>query len=419
MRILVLAPHNFYVDRGTPIDVDLLLRALSNRGEEVHAAVYDGGEERVYPGVTVHRPGGPAALREVGPGFSAKKLRADRHHFALGRRLARKLRPDVVHAGEEAVFLAGWLRRRLGLPYVYDMDSSIAQQLVEKKRALRPLSPLFDGLEARAIRGALACAPVCPALADLAVAAGAQHVETLHDVSQLAEPDRPATGWLHGRLGLPASTPLAVYVGNLEAYQGVGLLVEAMATPTMAAGVAGDAVAVVVGGGGEPGARATLEARAAALGVGGRVRFAGPHPADRLDEVLAEATVLVAPRTRGINTPQKVFPYLHSGKAVLVTDLPTHSQRLGPSFCRLAAPEPVAFGAALAGLLGDPDTRARLGAAGRAFVLAEHTFKAHQRRVDRLYDRVAAALGLEPPARRVPAPDPAPDPAEAPSRTAA
>ena len=413
MRILVLAPHDFYVDRGTPIDVDLLLRALSARGEEIHVACYDGGEDRAHPGVTLHRPGAPASLHGVGPGFSARKLRADRHHFALGRRLARELKPDLVHAGEEAVFLAMALKKRHGLPYAYDMDSSIAQQLVEKKPAFRPLSGVFDRLEARAIRGAAACAPVCPALADLARAAGARRVETLHDVSQLRDPDRAATGWLHDQLGLARSLPLVVYVGNLEAYQGVGLLVEAFGAAAMQRGEAANAHAVIVGGGGGAGAREALEARAAVLGVAGRVHFAGTHPADRLDEVLAEATVLAAPRTRGINTPQKVFPYLHSGRAVLVTDLPTHSQRLTPAVCRLAPPEPELFGAALSGLLRDPAERRRLGAAGRAFALAEHTFDAHQRRVDRLYDGLAADLGLPVPARRVPAPAPATPPADA------
>ena len=35
MRILFLAPHPFYQDRGTPIAVNLMLQTLSERGEEV------------------------------------------------------------------------------------------------------------------------------------------------------------------------------------------------------------------------------------------------------------------------------------------------------------------------------------------------------------------------------------------------
>ena len=33
MKVLVLAPHPFYQERGTPIAVNLVLRALSARGD--------------------------------------------------------------------------------------------------------------------------------------------------------------------------------------------------------------------------------------------------------------------------------------------------------------------------------------------------------------------------------------------------
>src|SRR5690606_10233395 len=119
--------------------------------------------------------------------------------------------------------------RFFGLPYVYDMDSSIAQQLVEKKPFLAPLSPFFNWCERRAVRGAMAAAPVCHALADLARAHGAAHLVTLHDISQLQNPDRAATGDLRRRLNLRDGEPILMYVGNLEAYQGVDLLLEAFA----------------------------------------------------------------------------------------------------------------------------------------------------------------------------------------------
>jgi glycosyltransferase involved in cell wall biosynthesis len=111
-----------------------------------------------------------------------------------------------------------------------------------------------------------------------------------------------------------------------------------------------------------------------------------------LDEYLADADILTAPRTKGINTPMKIFPYMHSGKALLVTDLPTHSQILTSDVCVLAAPEPQAFADAIVELASDRELRERLGRAGRAFVEAEHTFEAHARRVNALYDHVDRAI---------------------------
>ena len=44
MKILLLAPQPFYEERGTPIAVDLLLKALSDRGESVDVLTYPIGE---------------------------------------------------------------------------------------------------------------------------------------------------------------------------------------------------------------------------------------------------------------------------------------------------------------------------------------------------------------------------------------
>jgi len=378
MRILLLAPHAYYVDRGTPIDVDILLRALSASGHQVDAVVYHEGEDRDYPGVNLHRIAGPSGVGRVPVGFSSVKLRCDAQLFRLASRLLREREYDLIHAGEEAVFFAMWFKWRLGLPYVYDMDSSIAQQMVESRPLLRPVAAVLNWCEARAIQSALAAAPVCNALGKLATEQGARFVEVLHDISQLVAPDRPATGFLKRRLD--TERPLLMYVGNLEAYQGVDLLLEAFAL-TLERGGSQDLV--VVGGGEEK--VAAYRQRADGLGLAGRTHFLGPWPADRLGEILAEADVLTAPRVRGINTPQKIFPFLHSGRPVLLTDLPTHTQLVDERVARLAPAEPSGFADAILELASDAGLRDRLGKAGRAFVEENHLFESHQKRVDRLY----------------------------------
>lgn len=385
MRILVLAPHPYYIDRGTPIDVDLLLRALSLRGESVDVVTYRDGEDRSYSNVRIRRIRTPSLVRTDRPGFSVRKVICDLYLFADAVALARRNRYDVVHAGEEAVFAAMALERLFGIPYVYDMDSSIAQQMVEKSPWLRPLARFFDWCEGRAIRRSLAVAPVCNALRDLAESRGARTVVTLHDISQLRNPDRPPTGELRKRLDIRGV--LLMYVGNLEPYQGPDLLLEGLAV-SLRSGT--DVTLVVAGGSGED--VETYRRKASSLGIAGHVHFLGAWPVDRLDELLAEADILTAPRIRGVNTPMKVFPYLHSGKPLLVTDLPTHSQVLNQTVAMLAPPEPGGFGAAISALAGDPEARRRLGREGRRFVERDHTFDAHLRRVNELYDKVAAAL---------------------------
>ena len=393
MRILLLAPHPFYVDRGTPIDVDILLRALSARGETVDVVTYGEGEDRAYPGVTLYRAPTPSWLGNIGPGFSLKKLIADCWLFAKARRLVAKHKYDVIHANEEAVFLAMWFKFWNGLNYVYDMDSSIAQQLVEKKTFLKPAAFFFDWCEAKAIRSSLATAPVCNALADLARERGARYIMTLHDISQLTPADSVTARNLREELGLGGI--VVMYVGNLEMYQGIDLLLEAFAHVTPHIGCD-----LVVAGGTEESIRKYQE-KSRRLGIDRQTHFIGAWPANRLAELLSQADILAAPRIRGINTPMKVFPYMHSGRAVLVTALPTHTQILNDSVCELAPADPKAFADAIVRLARDEERRQKLGAAGRHFVQTHHIFPAHQRRVDELYSYVEAELMASTPAQIV------------------
>ena len=386
MRILLLAPHPFYVDRGTPIDVDILLRALSARGETVDVVTYGEGEDRVYPGVTLYRAPTPSWLGAVGPGFSLKKLIADCWLFAKACHLIATHKYDVIHANEEAAFLAMWFKFRNGLQYVYDMDSSIAQQLVEKKAVLKPAAFFFNWCEAKAIRSSLAAAPVCNALAELARKRGARHITTLHDISQLTAADFVPARSLREELGLGGI--VLMYVGNLEAYQGIDLLLESFVhvTPHI------DCDLVVAGG--TPESIHKYSEKAHQLGIDRQTHFIGPWPANRLGELLSQADILAAPRIRGINTPMKVFPYMHSGRAVLVTALPTHTQILNNSVCELASADPKSFADAIIRLARGEERREKLGAAGRRFVQTHHTFAAHQQRVDELYRYVESELNL-------------------------
>lgn len=385
LRVLLLAPHDFYIDRGTPMDVDILVRALSARGYTMDLVTYRAGEDRDYPGLSIHRASTPAWMRPKGPGFSIRKLLSNVGLFLTARRLVKRNTYDIVHAGEEAVFFAIWFRWWRRLPYVYDMDSSVAQQMVEKMPWLGPLAPVFNWLERRAIRGALAVAPVCGALADLARDRGAAHVVTLHDISQLRPRDGGGSGWL--KEGLDIHAPVIMYVGNLQPYQGVDLLLEAFAVALRR----GCEAHLVVAGGSD-GMIDAYEARLESLGIGQRVHFIGHWPAARLGELLAEADVVTSPRTTGVNTPMKIFPYLHSGRALLATDLPTHNQILTADVARLAPADAEEFGRAIVELIEDEELRDRLGRAGRAFVERDHVFEAHQRRVDALYEYVEARV---------------------------
>ena len=77
MKVLMLAPHPFYQERGTPIAVDLLIRALTERGYQLDLLTFNEGKDVLYPGLTIYRVKPFPRIKNVRPGFTAKKLLLD------------------------------------------------------------------------------------------------------------------------------------------------------------------------------------------------------------------------------------------------------------------------------------------------------------------------------------------------------
>jgi len=386
MNILLLAPHPFYQERGTPIAVNLLLQALSGQGHTVDVLTYHEGSDVTYPGMTLHRIRRPLFTRNVPPGPSLKKIVCDLMMLPAALKMARNTRYDLVHAVEESVYMAMAIRRRTGIPYLYDMDSSLARQIAEKFGVLKFLLPLMTHAEGTAIKGAIGVIPVCDALAKIARDEGARKVVLLSDISLLqpsSDADRAAVSHLfptHNRLRF-------MYLGNLETYQGADLMLESFARFIKAGGQA----TLVIAGGKDADIQ-RYRAMASVLDIANDTQFLGPQPVSRMAALFEVADILVSPRIKGNNTPMKIYSYLASGKAILATDLPTHTQILTPAVAYLAPPQPEPFAAAMSRLANDKSLREQLGQTARDLALRSYSRESFLKTAKDLYDWVKTEL---------------------------
>jgi glycosyltransferase involved in cell wall biosynthesis len=396
MRILFLAPQPFYQERGTPIAVRLATQSLAKQlstgvSDPIDLVVYNEGSDISIPGVKILRIPTPKWLSGVRPGISCKKIVCDIVMLVYTLRLilqSKESRYDLIHAVEESVFIA-WIAKRLfGIPYVYDMDSSLAQQLTERWWWCKPALSLLRFMEGVAIRGSIAVAPMCEALKTLAIENGSSSTVVLRDVSLLTD----ESGAILDRsevfgLNIGQNERVVLYVGNLEPYQGIDLLLEACAGITDKL----TETRVVVVGGTKP----TIEryqAKAEKLGIFRIVDFIGPRPVQALASLLGAADVLVSPRIKGSNTPMKVYSYLHSGTALLATDLPTHQQVLNDEIALMAAADADSFGAGLVKLLNDEGLRRRLGDNARRIARELYTLEAFEEQLATLYRGIHSSL---------------------------
>jgi glycosyltransferase involved in cell wall biosynthesis len=367
MKILFLAPHPVYQERGSPIAVKMVLGVMSLRRYEVDLVTYPEGESIDLPNVRFHRVPNLPFVRNMRPGFSVKKLICDFFMMFKIMSLVMRNRYQLVHAVEESVFFALVLKALFRLPFVYDMDSSLAQQMVEQKPRLRFLLPVLNALEGLAVKHAEVVIPVCDALGDIARSHAPKKITVLYDVPLLERNAGSAPERLRETLDIRGV--MAMYVGNLEPYQGIDLLLEGFA---LAAQRVSALDLVIIGGAAEDIEK--YKQKAKDLGVEGRVHLLGPRPIKQLAGYLAQADMLVSPRIKGENTPMKIYSYLDSGKPVLATNLRTHTQVLDGDTALLVPPKPKSLAAGLVRLARSEDLRRELGTSGKRLIQEKYNY---------------------------------------------
>jgi glycosyltransferase involved in cell wall biosynthesis len=377
MHILMVAPEPFFRPRGTPLSVLHRVRALTCLGHAVELVTYPFGESPAIPGLTIHRTVCPPFVRDVAVGPSLAKLLLDGPLAYTSMRLAASGRFDLVHTHEEAGWLGFHIRRRYGLPHLYDMHSSLPQQMANLKWLRnRFVVTMFERLERQSVMDADAVIAICPALQDHVRDSGYKGplalIENTLDFD-VPPPAPEAVEAVRQRLDL-GDAPVVVYTGTLEEYQGLELLIAAM--PRVLESVSG-ARLVVVGGIGSQIAR--LRRLATDRTVADAIRFVPAVPPEQVPLYHELADVLVTTRARGTNTPLKLYQYLRSGRPIVATDIRSHTQVLDPTVAELVRLDPGAIAAGLARILLDP-VRGQALAAAAAKLAEERYSDAHYMR---------------------------------------
>ncbi len=352
--MLIVTPQPFYEDRGTPIALRHVARALGELGYKVDLLAFPFGRSVQSPGLTIHRCANPLAVRSVPIGFSWRKVMLD---IGLGRAFASHLARrhyDIVHAVEEAAYVAAFLCPRHERPFIYDMASAIPQELGH--RALfraQPIQRAITAIEQRVIDRATHV--VCSiGLADYvrARAAGTRVSEWRFPVST-PRVDRDQVAALRNELGIDPEQQVLLYSGNFASYQGIDLLLDAfrlahVRKPRL--------MLVCVGATGHERTKALSSMSA---DVASHVRVVPRRPRKEIPLYLDLADCLVSPRAETGNLPLKIFEYMASGTPIVATRGPAHERVLNHGRAVLCDPTAESLASGIVDVMSSP-TRAQL-----------------------------------------------------------
>ena len=390
VHVAMLSPVTPAHGRGGVQDIVWsLARGLAAGGcgvDLVTSAHPEGLETEVREGVRLRYLDVPArdlALR----GLHGRWMRASRAAV-----LAAQVRAplDAIHSQSYCgLHLVGALR---GVPVVATLHGTHVDELETRARVMRENLPAhpFAALRTAAQWGLMAArylregprlkrceGVIATSREQRALLIARYHVppERLHDVWNGIDAEqfapRPADPALRARLAGSAAVPLVLAVARL--YQEKGIQHALRAWPRVLAAYPSATLAVV----GDGPYRGTLEALAASLGLGDRVRFAGAVEIEELPAVYAAADAFVNPTVRINGYDLTILQAMACGRPVVASNIGSVPTAVADGVDGLLAPPgaAAAIAARLIEVLGAPERAAALGAAARRTVCARFSLE--------------------------------------------
>jgi glycosyltransferase involved in cell wall biosynthesis len=389
VKILMIAPEPFFEPRGTPFSEYHRIRALLDLGHTVDLVTYPFGRDVSMPGLRLFRCLRPPFVHEVRIGPSLAKIPLDLALTLTAFRRAFSERYDVVHSHEEGSFIGVVLAAMLRVPHLYDMHSSLPQQLTNFAFSRsKLLHAAFRWMERLVIRRSRAVIVICQHLEDT-VREIEPRVPTVLIENAPGSGDEPVAGSgaaVRAELRIPSEAPMVLYTGTFEAYQGLDLL---FAAARLVLDRRPDTRFVLAGG--RPDQIAAAKADAARAGLGDAVTFAGQRPAEEIPAFLDAADLLVSPRSSGTNTPLKIYQYLRSGRAIVATRLLTHTQVLDDSVSILTEPTAEGFAAGMLAAIDDPGMARGVGERARHLADTKYSYEAYLARTRQAVAHITGA----------------------------
>lgn len=391
-RALVIAPQPFFSPRGTPLSVYYRTLITAEQGVEVDLLTYGEGQDVEIGGVNIIRIPHLPFLGAVKTGPSYLKMFLDLFLIAWSIVLLTIRRYDFVHAHEEAVFFCLMLKPIFRFRLVYDMHSSLPQNLVNFKfTKSKIILNVFDRLEQAALRKSEGVITICPDLADYALGRMPNTNNHFLIENSIFDPVRLKSASTQTdndsqtfkALGIPDDRKIIIYAGTLEPYQGIDLLLESFDEVRRRRD---DIFLLIVGG--QPEQVALYRDLAEKLDLTRDCLLTGRLPQKQARALCAAADVQVSPRISGTNTPLKVYEQLASGVPLVATRVYSHTQVLNDDVALLVEPEKTAMAKGLLDALSDESTTTQRVEAAKQLYAERYAREVYVSKMKKLLQRL-------------------------------
>lgn len=385
-RVLAVAATPFFVDRGGHIHIYEPIKALQERGHQVTMVTYHIGRD--LPNMDIRRIRDIPWYNKTDAGPSYAKPYLALLLLLKSLQVAKETKPDIVHAhGWDSMWVAWWLWKLRGIPFIFDMQGSFAGEIAEhgyaKKGSL--YFRFFRIIERLSLRSSPVAVTSSTQIYEDAYAHFALKPEQLLpifdgvDTETFSPAAFPPDEALRQSLNLP-DKPIVVFMGLLKTYQGVDDMLEAIHVMVHERGFTNFHFLIL----GFPD-EDKYAAKAAELKIADYTTFTGKVPYHETGKYMALADLAIAPKISMTEGDAKIYFYMAMGLPVVAYKRPASEEILGDLGIYAAYNDPSDLARALHETLQDRDLMTQRGADNRQKAIKEYSWAAVAGRIENAY----------------------------------
>lgn len=395
MKILMIAPNPFFVDRGFSVQVYEQARALQELGHEVVFSTYHCGRD--IEGFRFFR------TRNI-PWYHENRVGASYHRFYIDILLFLKtykacldFKPDILHGHIHEGALIGWAVGKLtGIPILFDLQGSLTGELKERgffrRRGL--FYSIFHKIEGFIDRSAHMVVTQSRTMADEVrdtfKVPSDRIFLTMDGVNIENFSPRPRNDELLRRCGITKDKRLVVYLGLLTTYQGIDCLMEGIEWVLRE----NDNVHFLIMGYPNEERYRNL---AKGKGIDKNITFTGRIDYQLAPDYLALGDIAVSPKLGSTEANGKLYNYMAMGLPVVAFDTLVNREVLGEYGVYAEPYSPQSLGREILFLLNHPEDAGRLGKELRKRVSENFTWLQVAQRLEAQYEKILEGNGIRTP----------------------
>ena len=382
LKILMLAPTPYFADRGCHVRIYEEARALRSEGHDVRIVTYHLGRD--MPDIpTVRIPHIPWYSRlEAGP--SLHKLYLDVLLFWKAVLLIPDFRPDLIHAHlHEGAFIGYILKKISGIPLLFDYQGSLTGECIDHGffNATSRLAGVFKSIERMIHRGVdRIITSASSGTADLINTwnVPAPKVSPLIDAvdTTIFAPRSQHAG--REVLGIPSDAIVVAYLGLMNRYQGMDLLLDSIELIKRA----GHKILFLVMG--FPDDRYRVEAQL--RGLSDMIYFTGKVDYKEAPLLLSAADLAITPKLSPTEANGKIFNYMACGLPVVAFDTVINREILGDTGVYANYGDAQDLATKITSLANDSTSIRQFSQSVRAKALNEHSWNSRGKELVKVYN---------------------------------